>query len=413
MEQVYERCAGLDVHARTVVACRRFPGPRGRRRREVRTFGTTTPELLALSDWLQEVGVTHVAMESTGVYWKPVFNVLESVCEVLLVNAQHVKRVTGRKTDVKDCEWLAELLELGLLRPSFIPPAPIREVQDITRYRKQLVRQRTAEVNRVQKLLESANIKLGQVATNVVGASGRAMLAALLAGERDPQRLADLAMGTLRRKTEGLQAALTGRFTEHHAFLLRQVLEHIDQLDRHIGECDAQVAEYLRPFLQEKVERLQTIPGVGPRTAEVIVAEIGVDMSRFPTAAHLASWAGMCPGNHESAGKRKSGKTRKGSPWLRAALIEAGWAAARTKDSAFSRLFQRVARRRGAKKAVVAVGHRILVTVWQLLAEGTAYQEPVPSPADERQTQRLARHYLRRLEQLGLKVSVEPLPTAA
>jgi transposase len=412
VQRVYERCAGLDVHAKTVVACRRFPGERGRQKQEVRTFGTTTPELLSLSDWLTEVGVTHAAMESTGIYWKPVFNVLESVCEVILVNAAHVKQVPGRKTDVKDGEWLAELLEAGLLRASFIPPAPIRELQDITRYRKQRVRQRTAEINRAQKILESANIKLGQVATNVVGASGRAMLSALIAGERDPERLANLAMGTLRSKSEGLRAALTGRFTEHHAFLLRQVLEHVEQLDRHIGECDAQVAEYLRPFLAEAVERLQTIPGVGQRTAEVIVAEIGVEMSRFPTDRHLASWAGICPGNHESAGKRKSGKTRKGSPWLRAALIEAGWGAARTKESALQRLFQRVARRRGAKKAVVAVGHQILVTAWHLLAEGTTYQEPPATTWDERQRQRLTRHYLRRLEQLGLQVTVEAAPAA-
>jgi transposase len=293
MERVYERCAGLDVHARTVVACLRSPGQRGQREQVVRTFGTTTSELLALGDWLREAGCTHVAMESTGVYWKPVYNILENLCEVLLVNARHIKQVPGRKTDVKDCAWIAQLLEVGLLRKSFIPPLPTRQLRDVTRYRKTLIQQRAAEVNRLHKLLEDANIKLGQVATDIMGASGRAMLAALAAGEREGERLAALALGVLRNKHEQLGRALTGRFSEHHGFLLRQLLGHIEELERHIAECDAQVAEYLRPLAEEKVRRLQTIPGVGQRAAEVIVAEVGTDMSQFPTASHLAS-GGEC-----------------------------------------------------------------------------------------------------------------------
>jgi transposase len=407
MRAIHERCGGLDVHAKTVVATLRTPGVRGRRQRQTRTFGTTTPALLELADWLLEHKVTHVAMEATGVYWKPVFNLLESVCEVWLVNAQHIKQVPGRKTDVKDSEWLAELMELGLLRPSFIPPAPVRELRDLTRYRKTLIQQRAAEANRVQKLLEDANIKLGLVATNVLGVSGRAMLEALIAGERDAERLAELALGTLRHKQEALAAALTGRFSEHHAFLLRQLLTHIDELERHIRECDARIAEQNRPFAQEKVERLQTIPGVGQRTAEVILAEIGTDMAQFPTAGHLASWAGICPGNNETAGKRKSGKTRKGSPWLRTALTEAAWSASHQKETYLASLYRRLARRRGKKRAIGAVG------AWHLLARGVVYEELGPDHFDRLNTERLTTHYLRRLADLGVKVTVDALPAAA
>jgi len=412
MERVYERCCGLDVHKATVVACLRVPGERGRRRIEVRTFGTTTTELLALGDWLTEHRCTHVAMESTGVYWKPVFNLLESVCEVLLVNARHIKMVPGRKTDVRDCEWIGELLELGLLRSSFIPPEPIRDLRDVTRYRKTLIQQRAAEANRVQKLLELANIKLGNVATDVLGASGRAMFDALIAGERDGERLARLAKGRLKRKRAALGPALTGRFTQHHAFLLGQLLRHIDELDEHIAQCDRKVDEYLSPFANE-AELLQTIPGVGRRTAEVIIAEVGVEMDRFPSAAHLASWAGLCPGNNESAGKRKSGKTRKGNQWLRRALIEAAWSSTRTRDTYLSSLYSRLARRRGAKKAAVAVAHSTLVAVWHILKNHVPYQDLGASHFDKLHTERLTRHYLRRLEDLGLKVTVQPIDEAA
>ena len=413
MEKVYERCCGLDVHKKTVVACLRTPGARGRRTSEVRTFGTMTPELLALADWLLEAGCTHVAMESTGVYWKPVFNILEGVCEVLLVNAHHIKAVPGRKTDVKDCEWIADLLEHGLLRASFIPPPPIRELRDLTRYRRALIAQRATEANRVQKLLETANIKLGSVAADVLGKSGRLMLKALIAGERDGTRLAELAKGPLRKKREALAPALTGRFTAHHAFLLGQLLAHMDELEAHIAQFDAQIEETLRPFAQVPLELLQTIPGVGQRTAEVILAEIGVDMRRFPTAAHLASWAGMCPGNNESAGKRKSGKTRKGDRYLRTALIEAAWAASHSRNTYLASLYARIARRRGAKKAAVAVGHSILVAVWHILRKGVPYADLGPSHFDRLNTERLTRHYLRRLEDLGLQVTVQPLPEAA
>jgi transposase len=413
MQRVYERCCGLDVHSKTVVACLRTPGERRQRQNEVRTFGTTTPEVLRLADWLLDAGCTHVAMESTGVYWKPVFNILESVCEVLLVNAAHIKQVPGRKTDVKDAEWIAELLEMGLLRASFIPPQPIRELRDVTRYRKTLIQQRASEVNRVHKLLEDANIKLGQVATDVMGVSGRKMLEALIEGERDGERLAELALGALRKKAEQLGPALTGRFTEHHAFLLRQLLSHIDELGRHIGECDTKVEEYNRPFAQEKVQRLVTIPGVSLRAAEVILAEVGTDMSRFATPAHLASWAGMCPGNHESAGKRKSGRTRKGNVWLRTVLVEAAWAAARTKNSYLASLYARLSRRRGQKKAIIAVGHSILVAVWHILKEDVEYEELGAHHFDQLQTERLTRHYLRRLEELGLQVTVAPAAQAA
>ena len=412
MERVYERCCGLDVHKDTVVACLRVPGAGRRRQTVVRTFGTTTGELLALADWLLANRCSHAAMESTGIYWKPVFNLLESVCEVMVVNARHIKAVPGRKTDVKDCEWIAELLEHGLLRGSFIPPEPIRDLRDVTRYRKTLVQQRAAEVNRVQKLLETANIKLGSVATDVLGVSGRAMLEALIAGERDPARLAELARGTLRNKRRALAAALSGRFTRHHAFLLGQILAHIDELDRHIAQCGLQVDEYVRPFSRE-VDLLDTIPGVGRQAAEAIVAEVGTDMSRFPSAAHLASWAALCPGNHESAGKRRSGKTRSGNRWLRMVLIECALAAARRRDTYLASLHSRIARRRGGKKAAVAVAHNILIAVWHILHQGVPYRELGASHFDRLNTERLTRHYLRRLAELGVKATIQSVTEAA
>lgn len=406
MERIHERCAGLDVHKKTVVACVRVPDEHGQTRSEVRTFETTTPELLTLADWLFERRVTHAAMESSGVYWKPVFYLLESVCEVILVNPGHVRMLPGRKTDIQDSEWLAQLLEHGLLRGSFVPPEPIRELRDLTRYRKKLIQQRAAEANRVQKLLEDANIKLASVATDVLGASGRAMLEALIAGERDGEQRAALAKGTLRKKQKALAIALTGRFTAHHRFLLRQILAHIDELEHHITAFDQQLEQCLRPFALE-LELLRTIPGVGHRTAEVIVAEIGSDMSLFPTAAHMASWAGLCPGNRESAGKRKSGKTRKGNRWLRGALIEASWGASRSRGTYLAALFRRVMRRRGAKKAAVAVAHSMLVAAWHILHNRVGYNEVGAAYFDQLQTKRLTRHYLRRLQELGVTVTVE------
>lgn len=407
MRLVYERCAAGDVHKRRVVVCRRYPGEGGRRVSEVRTFGTTTKELLALADWLMEVGCTHFAMESTGVYWKPVFNIVESVCEVLLVNARDVKALPGRKTDVKDCEWLSELLELGLLKSSFIPPAPFRELRDLTRYRKTLIQTRASEANRVQKVLETANIKLASVATDVMGASGRAMLKALIAGERDGARLAELAKGNLRNKRAELSEALSGRFAEHHAFMLGRILSHVEELDQHIAEFDAWIEEKLRPF-ESELMLVRTISGVGHRTGEVILAEAGIDMTRFPTAAHLASWTTVCPGNNESAGKRKTGKTRKGNVWLKAALTEAAWCASRTRNTYLSSLYHRIARRRGAKRAVVAVAHAIVIAVWHVLSKKQPYKELGPDHFDRLSKEKLARYYIRRLLQLGVEVSPQP-----
>ena len=406
MQLIYQHCCGLDVHKKTVVACLRTPGARGRRRSETRTFLTTTVELLRLSDWLVENGCTHVAMESTGVYWKPVFNVLEGVCEVLLVNAYHVKILPGRKTDVGDSEWLAELLECGLLRGSFIPPEPIRALRDLTRYRKTLTQARASESNRIQKLLETANIKLSSVATDVLGASGRAMLSALVSGKRDAEQLAEMAKGTLRTKRGQLVDALSGRFTDHHAFLLGQLLAHVEHLDRAIAECGARIEGAMLPFSQAAI-RLQTITGVGRRTAETLVAEVGVDMSRFPTPAHLASWAAMCPGNNESAGRRKSGRIRKGNLWLKSALIEAAWAASHQRGTYLGALYARLSRRRGAKRAVVGVGHAILVAVWHILSKNEPYRELGPRHFDSIDKDRLKRRYIRRLQDLGFEVTIE------
>jgi transposase len=329
MRVVHERCCGLDVHKKTVVACVLTPGSGGRPRREVRTFGTMTDDLEHLAGWLASEGVTHVAMESTGVFWQPIWNLLEARFTLLLVNAQHIKAVPGRKTDVKDCEWLADLLRHGLLKASFVPERAQRELRELTRYRASLLEERAAVVNRLQKTLEGANIKLAAVASNVVGASGRRMLERLLAGADDPTALADLARGKLRAKLPELERALVGQFGPHQRFLVARQLAHLDFLDEAIDQVSTEIRERTAPFA-DAIERLDTIPGVGRRTAEILVAEIGTDMGRFPTAAHLASWAGMCPGSDESAGKRRSGRTRKGNRWLRTALVEAAQAAART-----------------------------------------------------------------------------------
>lgn len=412
MERIVERCCGLDVGQKTVAGCVRVTAPNGGRQQIIRTFSTMTEDLLALRDWLAAHEVTHVAMESTGVYWKAVYYVLEDAFTVLLVNAQHMKNVPGRKTDVLDCAWIAQLLEHGLLRGSFVPPAPIRELRDLTRYRKSQIREHVREVNRLHKVLEDAGVKLAVVASDVLGVSGRAMLEALLRGTTDPEVLAELSRGKLRKKIPELRRALQGRFGSHHRFLVGRILAHLDYLDEAIEECGQQIEELLRPFA-EVVERLKTIPGVQQRTAEVIVSEIGVDMSRFPTAGHLASWSGMCPGNNESAGKRKSGKTRKGNKWLRMAMIEAGQAAARTTDTALSARHRRIMRHRGYQRAVVAVGHEILVIAHTLIARGTTYQELGPGYFDRRQAERTIRRCVRTLERLGHKVTLELLTTAA
>ena len=412
MDVILERCAGLDVHQATVTACLRLPGSNRKRTQVVQTFGTTTPDLLALRDWLAAHEVTHVAMESTGVYWKPVYYVLEDAVTLLLVNAAHLAKVPGRKTDVADCAWIAQLLECGLLRGSFVPPPPIRELRDLTRYRKALLQDRTREANRLHKVLQDAGIKLATVATDILGVSGRAMLTALVAGTTDAAVLADLARGKLRAKLPALRQALTGRFREHHAFLVTQLLAHLDYLDETIATLSAEIASHLRPFAPE-VTRLQTIPGVKHRTVENLLAEIGVDMTPFPTAGHLASWAGLCPGNNESAGKRRRGRTRKGDRWLKISLLEAALAAIRVKGSALGARYRRICRHRGHKIAIVAVAHAILEIVWHLLTKGTTYHELGATYLDRRDKEQAARRYVRLLENLGHRVTLEPTPIAA
>ena len=406
MERMIERAGGLDVHKATIAACVRVPGPAGNRVQHVRTFGTTTADLLALRDWLDTHGVTHVAMESTGVFWKPVYYLLEERVTCLLVNAAHVRQVPGRKTDVQDCAWLAQLLEHGLLRGSFVPPAPIRELRDLTRYRKSLIQERTREANRVHKLLEDTGIKLATVATDILGTSGRAMLEALVRGTHDPSVLAELAGGRMRTKLPALRHALVGHFRPHHAFLLRQILAHLDYLDAAEAALSERIEALLAPF-QDAVRRLDTIPGVNQRTAEVLVAEIGVDMGQFPSDRHLASWAGLCPGNHESAGQHRSGKTRHGNGWLRAALVEAALGATRTKDSAVAARYRRILRHRGHKKAVVAVAHHLLVSAYHVLARHVPYQELGSDYYDHRHTERVTRRALQTLEQQGYRVTLE------
>ena len=421
MEIVYPRCCGIDVHQKSVTACLLVSGPGERQpQKEVRTFPTMTAGLLALADWLASHQVTHVAMESTGVYWKPVWNVLEGSVELLLANAHHIKQVPGRKTDVRDAEWLAELLRHGLLRPSFVPPPAQRELRELTRLRMARVQARAAELNRLHKTLEAANIKLGAVATDLQGVSARAMLAALVAGETDPAVLAALARGRLRAKLPALEQALTGRCGPHQRFLVAEHLATIDELETGIERLSAEIAARVAPEGTEAgggagaerpddpVARLDTIPGVGRRVAEAIVAEIGTEVSRFPTAGHLASWAGLCPGQDESAGKRRSGKTRKGSPWLRTLLVEAAQAAARTKHTYLSARYHRLAARRGHKKAIVALAHTILVIVYHLLREGTVYRELGGTYYDERDRRTVERRLVHRLERLGHHVTLTP-----
>jgi transposase len=407
MDMVYERCCGLDRHKRSVTACRMIPGPDGAVRKEVRTFATMTADLLALGDWREAGGVTHVAMESTGVYWKPVWNLFEDRFSLLLVNAAHVKVVPGRKRDVGDAEWLADLLRHGLLRGSFVPDRPARELRELTRYRTSVVRERTAEVNRLHKTLEGANLTLASVVSDLTGVSARKMLGELVAGQEDAAVLADLAVGQLRRKRPELEQALTGRMSAHQRFMLIQHLAHVDALEEQIAAVGEEIAARLRPF-EAELTILDSIPGIGRWSAEIILAEIGPDMSRFPTSGHLASWAGMCPGHDESAGKRRSGKTRKGSPWLRVTLTEAASAAGRSKDTYLSGRYHRLLVRRGKKKAAVAVGRAILELCHRLLRTGQLYDDQrardCPTPARITAEQRL----VRQLEKLGHRVILEP-----
>ena len=401
MQVVHERCAGLDVHKKTVVAS--VLSPEGQ---ETRTFGTMTRDLLLLADWLTERGVTHVAMESTGVYWKPVYNLLEDQFTLLVVNAHHIKAVPGHKTDVKDAEWIADLLRHGLVRGSFIPSRPQRELRELTRARRSLIQQRSQVANRIQKVLEGANIKLASVATDVVGVSGRAMLEAMVAGTEDPQVLAEMARGTLRKKTQALEEELEGLVGPHQRLLLGTHLRHLDFLDGEIVRLDEEVAARLRPF-EQVLERVDAIPGIGRRVAEDILAEIGTDMSRFPTAAHLASWARVCPGNNESAGKRKSGSTGHGNSWLRPILVQAAQSASRTKGTYLAAQYHRIAARRGRNRAIMAVAHTILVTIYYMLTRGTVYSDLGGNYFDERDRQATIRRAVRRIEGLGYTVTLK------
>jgi transposase len=413
MDIVYACCAGLDVHKETVVATVRRVLDNGKIRQQTRTFATMTATLLELGDWLEAEGVTHLAMESTGVYWKPIWNLLEERFQILLVNAQHIKHVPGRKTDVKDSEWIAQLLQCGLLRGSFVPPQPQRELRELTRQRRQLVHAKASVANRIQKMLEDANIKLGSVATDVLGVSGRDMLRALVAGQDDPAALAELARGKLRAKIPALRLALQGRVTDHHRFLLKLLLDELTYLESLVARLTERITEVLPPPFVQAIERLATIPGIDVRAAENILAEIGVDMEVFPSAAHLASWAGMCPGQRESAGKRQSGRTRKGNQWLRTTLVQVAWAASHTKRTYLSAQYHRLVGRRGKKRALVAVGHTILVMIYHVLKKGTPYAELGADYFDRLDTNALTRRLVRRLERLGHEVVLKPKEPAA
>ena len=406
MDTLYPCCAGLDIHKETVVACiRKVSG--GTVRKEVRTFRTETSGLLALADWLTDEGVTHAAMESTGVYWKPVWNILEGVLELLLVNAEHIKQVPGRKTDVKDAEWIAQLLACGLLKASFVPERPVRDLRDLTRQRVQLVRQKVQVANRIQKTLEDANIKLASVASDVLGKSGRDMLRAIVRGESDPVVLAELARQRLRAKIPQLQEALLGEVTAHHRFLLGMLLEQVEFLETQIARLGQRIAEVLPAPFAEAVARLETIPGIDRRAAQNIVAEIGADLKPFKSVGHLASWVGICPGNHESAGKRRSGRTTKGNAWLRVTLVQCAWAASHTKDTYLAAQYKRLAARRGKKRALVAVGHTLLGIVYAVLKKRGTYQELGADYLDRQDREKLTARLLKRLEKLGVKVTVE------
>ena len=439
MEITYTHVAGLDVHKKTVVACVFSPGPKGKPVKETRTFGTMTQDLLALADWLTLKGVTHVAMESTGEVWKPVYNLLEASFTVLVVNAHHIKTVPGRKTDVKDAEWIADLLRHGLLKGSFIPPLPQRDLRDLTRQRTNLVQDRARVVNQLHKVLEWANLKLSSVVSDVMGVSARAMLAAIVGGEADQGVLAELAKGWLRTKQAELERALEGHVRAHHRFMLAQHLIHIDFLEGQLAEFDRQIVEYMaahgppsvlppapdpegrlgtaQPATDEPatavpwaeaVELLDSAPGIGRTLAEQIIAEVGTDMSRFPSEGHLASWAKVCPGNHESAGKRKSGKTGKGSRWLRTALIQAAWGAVKVKESHLAAVYRRLAVRRGKQKAIMAVAHRLLVAIYHMLKERVPYREHGAAPLSDQVKQKLAERMQHKIEQLGFTVHVTP-----
>lgn len=420
METVFGRCAGLDVHKMFVMACVRVVDG-AMVHEEVRRFSTVTAELLALGDWLAEQMVTHVAMESTGVFWKPIYNLFEERFVVLLCNAQHLRQVPGRKTDVKDCQWIAHLLSCGLLKGSFVPQRPLRELRDLTRHRAQLMGEMTRAKNRIHKVLEDANIQLDCVASDILGVSGRAMLQAMIEGEENAEDLAQLARGRLRGKKKALEAALEGRIRDHHRFMLKIHYDHLHYLESQVGEMEDRITQVIHseelnppedqgsasvPFHQAH-ELIDAIPGLNQRVIVSVLAEIGTNMDQFPSERHIASWTGICPGNHQSADKRKSGKTTKGSAWLRRALMEAAWAASRAKDSYFAAQYTRIARRRGKKRALVAVAHSLLVTIYYMLKTKRPYRELGPDFFDRLNTDRLTNYFVKRLEALGHKVNIE------
>jgi transposase len=442
MEITYTHAAGLDIHKKTVVACCFTPGPKGQPQKEIRTFGTMTQDLLALAEWLTVKGITHVALESTGEFWKPVYQILESSFTVLVVNAQHIKTVPGRKTDVKDAEWIADLLRHGLLKASFIPPLPQRDLRDLTRQRTNLVQDRAHVVNQLQKVLEWANIKLTSVVSDIMGVSARAMLAALVGGEADPGVLADLAQGRLRAKQAELEQALVGRVRDHHRFLLARHLIHIDFLEEEIARFDQEIATYIAtqtpsapsppapiaptdsapegsadapmplPWA-EAVELVDTAPGIGRTAAEQILAEIGTDMDRFPSEGHLARWAKVCPGNRQSGGKRYSSRIGKGSRWLRPVLVQAAWAAIKVKDAHLAAVYRRLVVRLGKRKAILAVAHRLLVAIYHILKERVPYRELGTAPLSEPAKQKRMARLQREMEQLGFRVTLQSAQPAA
>jgi transposase len=461
MQIIHRCCCGLDVHKKLIVACLISLNEAGEFQKEIRSFATMTKDILALADWLTSAGCTHIAMESTGVYWRPIWNLLEEQFELLLVNAQHIKAVPGRKTDIKDAEWIADLLQHGLLRASFVPPAPQRHLRELTRYRSTLLAERARLVNRLHKVLEDTNLKLTAVVTNIMGLSARDMLNALLQGETNPEVVAKLARGKLRKKREDLEQALVGRVDDHHRFLLTSLLTHIDFLDEQVADCNDKIEQFVslpsdeKPELissalddqqqeqaslasttvgteamlaqdrvsedgskvplsyQQAIALLDSIPGINQRIAEIFIAEVGTDMQRFPTAGHLASWVGICPGNHQSAGKQIRGTTRKGDRWLRQALIEAAQGAMRTKDTYLSAQGRRLTHRRGKKRAVVAVAHTILIIAYHVLQRQQPYQDLGSNYFDERERSAVERQSVRRLEKLGFKVTLETAGEAA
>jgi transposase len=407
MEILYPRCAGLDVHKETVAACVLTPGPGAEPNREIEQFGTTTGELRRLLAWLRERGVTHAAMESTGVYWKPVFNILESGCQLILVNARHIKQVPGRKTDKADCAWIASLLRHGLLEASFVPEVEVRQLRDLCRMRTTLVREAVQVGNRLRKVLEDANIKLDSVASNALGVSGRDMIRALIEGRDDPAGLAELARGRLRAKLPELERALEGQVTRHHRFLLRELMRQLAFLEREVERFEKQIERHMRPF-EWAAGRLLTMPGVDRTAACALIAEIGADMTRFPSARHLASWAGLCPGNNESAGKRRSGKSHRGNRWIKGVMTEIAWAATHTKASYPASQYRKLAGHRGKKRALVAVANSLLQAVWHMLTHQQDYRDLGDQYLDQLRQKDLERTLVRRLEKLGHKVTLEP-----